>query len=345
MRVSVVGESDWTSPVGVVAAPRDPMDTLALDTGAVPSLPQPADLADGRSTPPERRSGSFHDFPGLFASDWHIPDHRLKKYVCVANIQVEGPDGPATLPAAHRVWIAPGELPAGIDMILGDPYLAMNQAVLDYSSMECTLRGPLSFKDRLKFERRGKEPPRRRVVLSGHRFEDAWEQDALSDYESFQRFCATESKAATGDFHVLAIPGATASRPWWRTSSTSSAISGRTRPPWPCPRRRRAQRGPAISCPAWVPPGTRAGRGTPRPTRRYTVATPWPSTSRACQLPAKPRPDRPQSGSSVGTGASFSARRTNFQPGTQIAPCRRTPTSGSPSGTRPPRPLAFRSAG
>jgi len=129
----------------------------------------------------------------------------LKKYVCVANIQVEGPDGPATLPAAHRVWIAPGELPAGIDMILGDPYLAMNQAVLDYGSMECTLRGPLSFKDRLKFERRGKEPPRRRVVLSGHRFEDAWEQDALSDYESFQRFCATESKAATGDFHVLAI--------------------------------------------------------------------------------------------------------------------------------------------
>ena len=55
----------------------------------------------------------------------------LKRYVTVANIRVEGPDGPATLPAAHRVWIAPGELPAGIDMILGDPYLAMNQAVID----------------------------------------------------------------------------------------------------------------------------------------------------------------------------------------------------------------------
>ena len=31
----------------------------------------------------------------------------LKRYVTVTDIQVEGPDGPATLPPARRVWIAP----------------------------------------------------------------------------------------------------------------------------------------------------------------------------------------------------------------------------------------------
>ena len=67
------------------------MDTLARDTGAVPSLPQSTDLADGRSTPhSECRSDSFHDFPGLFASDRHIPS-----VVCTT---IHGHTGPLAAP-------------------------------------------------------------------------------------------------------------------------------------------------------------------------------------------------------------------------------------------------------
>ena len=48
------------------------------------------------------------------------------------------------IPPAHNIWVAPGHLPGGVDMILGDPYLAATKASFAYADSALVLTCPVS---------------------------------------------------------------------------------------------------------------------------------------------------------------------------------------------------------
>jgi hypothetical protein len=109
----------------------------------------------------------------------------LRTWVSVHNLKVSQPDGFVPIPNAREVWVAPGELPGGIDLILGQPYLTEQRASLDYDAEELRLS-----KDSTA---RG-APARRLQRLTCHRHDNSSDMDWCFSLSSFLHFYNKEVK-------------------------------------------------------------------------------------------------------------------------------------------------------
>jgi hypothetical protein len=124
----------------------------------------------------------------------------LRTWVSVHNLKVSQPDGFVPIPNAREVWVAPGELPGGIDLILGQPYLTEQRASLDYDAEELRLFWPPPSRNSSKDSTARGAPARRLQRLTCHRHDNSSDMDWCFSLSSFLHFYNKEVKGQNEGF-------------------------------------------------------------------------------------------------------------------------------------------------
>ena len=122
----------------------------------------------------------------------------LRTWLALHNLQVSQPEGLVPIPPASEVWVAPGELPGGIDLILGQPYLTDQRASLNYNTEELRLFWPPTKNSR---GRTTHGPPAPRLQrLTCHRHDNSSDLDWCFSLSSFRHFYKKHVKAQDDGF-------------------------------------------------------------------------------------------------------------------------------------------------